>query len=78
MENNYDKTVKILSHNITWLRTHYEFSKERMAEILGVSVDVLNRIENGEIGDDLTVEAFLNAAKFFCVDTKDLFGKYLP
>lgn len=78
MGNNYYETTKILSHNIVWLRTHYEFSKERMAEILNISVDVLNKIENGEIGDDLTVEAFINAANFFCVETKDLFGKYLP
>lgn len=78
METNYYKTVKILSHNIAWLRTHYEFSKERMAQILDISIESLNKIENGEIDDDLTVETFLNAANFFCIETKDLFGKYLP
>ena len=70
-----EKEYKILLDNIVWLRKHYEFSKERMAEIMGISIEMINEIENGKLPDDLTVEAVLNMYRFFGIEPQDLLGK---
>lgn len=72
-----EKEYEILLGNIVWLRKHYEFSKERMAEIMGVTVDMLNEIEKGQMPEDLTVEAVLNMQDFFRIEPQDLLGKRL-
>lgn len=73
----FEKEYKILLDNIMWLRKHYEFSKERMAEIMGISIEMMNEIENGQMPEELTVEAVLNIHKFFGVEPQDLLGKRL-
>lgn len=72
-----EKEYEVLLNNIVWLRKHYEFSKERMAEIMGVSIEMLNEIENGKMPEDLTVEAVLNMQDFFRIEPQDLLGKRL-
>lgn len=72
-----EKEYKILLDNIVWLRNHYEFSKERMAEIMGITIDIFNEIERGKMPEELTVEAVLNIHKFFRVEPQDLLSKKL-
>lgn len=72
-----EKEYAVLLNNIIWLRTHYEFSKEKMAEIMGIRVDMINEIESHKMPDDLTVEAILNINKFFRIEPQDLLGKDL-
>lgn len=72
-----DKSWKIFIKNIVWLREHYEFSKEKMAEISGISVEVINRIENGEMPDEVTVETIIRLGNFFCVEPMELFSENL-
>ncbi len=70
-----EKEYEILLNNIAWLRNHYEFSKERMAEIMVITVDMLNQIEQGKMPDDLTVEAILKIEEFFRIEPQDLLEK---
>lgn len=72
-----DKEYEILLNNIVWLRNHHELSKERMAEIMDITVDMFNEIENGKLPEDLTVEAILNMQDFFRIEPQDLLGKKL-
>lgn len=72
-----EKEYAVLLNNIIWLRTHYEFSKEKMAEIMDISIDMMNEIENHKVPEDLTVEAILNMHKFFRIEPQDLLGKDL-
>ena len=71
------KSWQNFAHNVKWLRSHYEFSKEKMAKILGISVDMLKEIENNEIPIDLTVEVIPNISKFFLVEPQDLMRIHL-
>lgn len=40
-------------HNIKYLRMHYGLSKEKMAEIIQISTDNIDMIEQGEMPDEL-------------------------
>lgn len=71
------KSWQNFAYNVKWLRLHYEFSKEKMAETLGITVEMLEEIENNEIPIDLTVEAILNMSKFFLVEPQDLMRIHL-
>lgn len=66
---------KILVKNIVWLRMHYDFSEDKMAVIMGVSTEILKKVENGEIPSELTAEALIRLGNFFCVEPKELFNK---
>ena len=59
-------------HNIAWLRKHHGLSKKRMAEVLGVGVGSLNKIENGEMPSRLGVRVFLRIYAYFGIRPKDL------
>lgn len=72
-----DKSWTIFIKNIVWLREHYEFSKEKMAEISEISVEVINRIENGEMPDEVTVETIIRLGNFFCIEPMELFSEIL-
>ncbi len=57
MENTSSKTAfENLSHNIIWLRKHHGYSKRKMAELLGIGLWSLNRLERFEIPPKLTVD----------------------
>ncbi len=70
-----EKEYKILLDNIVWLRKHYEFSIERMADIMGISIEMLNEVENGKLPDELTVEAISNMQDFFRIEPQILLVK---
>ena len=68
---------KFFVNNIIWLRKHHKFSKEKMAEILGINVEMLNRIENGEIPEELSVEIIFKISSHFSLNPKVLFCEHL-
>lgn len=70
--NSIEKEYEIFLQNIAWLRNNYEFSKEKMAKIMSISVDMLDQIEQGILPDDLTVESILKIGKYFKIKPKDL------
>ncbi|MBQ8766255.1 MAG: helix-turn-helix transcriptional regulator [Clostridia bacterium] len=72
-----EKYWKNFVKNIIWLRKHYEFPKERMAEILGINVEMLNRIENGEMPEELNMEIIFKISNFFSLNPKELFSEHL-
>mgnify|MGYP003292088415 CR=1 FL=1 len=59
---------KIFSNNIKWLREQCEFSEEKMAKILGISVDMLKKIECGELPKELNCEILLRIHIVFGID----------
>ena len=62
MENTSSKTAfENLSHNIIWLRKHHGYSKRKMAELLGIGLWSLNRLERFEIPPKLTVDIIILA-----------------
>ena len=67
---------RIFSHNMKWLRNHYKYSKERMAETLDITVEMIDEIENGSIPDSLTVQIFFKIHKHFSIKPKDIVGIY--
>lgn len=70
-----ENSWKIFVRNMLWLREHYNFSKEKMAKISGITVEMLNRIENGEMPFELTAEIFIRIGNFFCVEPMELFNE---
>ncbi len=68
---------QIFVYNIVWLRKHYEFSEEKMAEIMEISVDLLKQIELGQGADKLSVEVIYKIYNFFGVLPNILMGKKL-
>ena len=52
-------------HNIVWLRKSNNFSEEKMAEILGISVEMLKQTELGNGADILCADVFYEIYDFF-------------
>lgn len=72
-----DISWQIFVYNIVWLRKHYEFSEEKMAEIMEISVDFLKQVELGQGADELSVEVVYKIHNFFGVLPNVLMGKRL-
>lgn len=68
---------QIFVYNIVWLRKHYKFSEEKMAEIMEISVDLLKQIELGQGADELSVKVIYKIYDFFGVFPNILMGKKL-
>lgn len=65
--------IKNFMRNIRFLRETNKLSKRKMAAILGISVENLNRIENGESMPDVSVEVVFNIYDYFGILPKDQF-----
>ena len=48
--------INTFLHNVIWLRKHYGLTKKAMAEKLGISLWMLNKIENGELPPGLQID----------------------
>lgn len=71
------RNFEIFLHNIVWLRKHYRLSKKGMAQILGISVWSLNKLENGEIPPKLKIDIVFSIQDHFGIHPKDLFDHAL-
>lgn len=64
-------------HNIKWLRNENEYSKSKMAKMLGISVKTLEKLENGEMPNKLSVKVISNVKYHFNLHPVEQFGKRL-
>lgn len=53
---NNEKQIQILCENIAFLRKENHLSKKEMATILGIGVQSLTKLENGELPPRLRVD----------------------
>lgn len=60
-------------HNLVWLRNHYDFSKEKMAQIMEIDVVLYEKIEKGDGGEELSVEVVYKVYNFFDVHCDEIF-----
>ncbi|MBR4017003.1 MAG: helix-turn-helix transcriptional regulator [Oscillospiraceae bacterium] len=68
------KALKILFRNITGLRKFYGYSKKEMAQILGIGIKTLDKIENGIIPPRLGVEIVFVVCQQFHIRPAVLFS----
>jgi len=69
--------LKIFSRNIVLLRTHYGYSQKHMAQLLGIGVESLCKIEKGIIPPRLTVNVIFAVQKHLYISPNVLFSKEL-
>ncbi len=72
-----NKEYDCFMHNVAWLRIKHGLSKRKMARILGIGLQTLNKIENGEIPPNLSVDVVFEIYSNFGVSPKNLFGNRL-
>ena len=68
-----DEELKNFMRNVTELRRHNGYSKKRMAELLGISIGTLSKMECGQFPPRLSVTVMYNVWKHFGVHVKDQF-----
>lgn len=71
----FDNEIKNFLDNIAYLRKQNKLSKRKMAEMLGIGVKSLNRIESGELPPNMGVNIVFKIEKNFGVSPKNLFLK---
>lgn len=64
-----------LIHNINRLRIHNKLSKKKMADIMGVSLKTINKIEKGEFPQRLGANNIYNICVYFKMSASELFEK---
>ena len=69
------REVQIFMQNVTWIRKKNGLSKKEMAEILGISVFSLNKIENGILPPKASVEIIFRIYDRFGVNPVSQFAK---
>lgn len=57
--------MEVFTHNIRWLRKKHDLSKRKMAELLGIGLWSLNRLERGQIPPRMTIEILFAVQKHF-------------
>ena len=57
--------MEVFTHNIRWLRKKHGLSKRKMAELLGIGLWSLNRLERGQIPPRMTIEILFAVQKHF-------------
>lgn len=70
-----EKEMKNFLHNLLWLKNHYNFSKEKMAEILGISVEIWEEVELEKIPTNLTGDVFYKIKENFDINPSDMIYK---
>ena len=67
-----EKEWQIFSHNVAWLRSHHGLSKMKMAELLGIGVGSLNKIEKGILPPQLSAWVIVEINRNFHIRPNDL------
>ena len=67
--------LTLFMKNVSALRKSYGYTKSRMANILGISVKTLNKIEACEFPSRLTVNIIYNLHKHFGILPKNMFAE---
>ncbi len=70
------KQIKTFLTNITAIRRHYGLSKKQMTQLLGISIQSLNKIEKGEM-PNLSVNILYRVYDLFGIKSSELFTEKL-
>lgn len=70
---NEKNDAQILCQNIKFLRQKHKLSKNKMAQILGVSMKTLNCIENGILPPRMSCEPLFRIQRHFGILPQHLF-----
>ena len=73
-----DQKIQNFLYNIKYLRAYYSLSKKKMAEIMGVSITTINKIESGVMPKRLNAENLIKLADFFLISIDMLFEELKP
>ncbi len=65
--------VNNLLYNIKWLRLQHGLTEKQMAEILGIGVGSLRKIEKEELPPRLSANIVFEVQNYFGIKAKDLF-----
>ena len=68
---------EIFLANVAWLRKHHNLSKKKMAQIMGIGIKSLTKIENGVFPERLRINVYFNIQRYFKISVKDQLEKYL-
>ena len=71
------REIENFMYNIAWLRRQNKLSKRKMAELLKVSVQSLNKIESGNMPMGISMNVFFLVQKHFGVHPADQLRKRL-
>ena len=74
MNDNIRKEHDNFTHNVAWLRKHHGLTKKEMAQMLGIGVSSLTKLENGIVPQRMTTEVLNQLCTHFHVDLSDLFA----
>ena len=72
-EETSDNELGSFMRNIAWLRKHHGLSKKKMAELLGIGVETLNKIEQGQFPPRLGVSVMEKLWIHFGIAPSDQF-----
>ncbi|MBQ8766403.1 MAG: helix-turn-helix transcriptional regulator [Clostridia bacterium] len=73
----YSETWEVFVRNIVWLRKHFNLSKKKMSEILGIDISTLVEIEKGSMPNEVTVDILFKAENYFGIPIKDLISRFI-
>ena len=64
-------------YNLAWLRKKHGLSRTRMAAILGIRISTLDRLERGDLPEDLPAEVLLHLMRWYCLTPSALLSGHL-
>lgn len=67
--------LQAFMENIAHLRKQYGLSKKEMAEILGIGVKTLDKIERGELPKRISTHVIFRIQDHFCIPPSKQFHK---
>lgn len=77
MKSANQQQFKNFSQNLIHIRTYYGLSKVRMAQLLGIGVGTLNKLEQGKIPPRLTIDILFFVQKEFHISPAQLLSGVL-
>ena len=73
MDPNVQKQLHVFLENIVFLRKQHKLSKKKMAEILGIGIGTLNRIEKGELPTRISTRVIFRIKDHFHLSPSEQF-----
>ena len=72
-----EEEIRNFIDNVILIRKKSGLSKADMARILNIKLDSVDKIEAGELSDDVSVEVIFRIYNYFGISPRILFGKSL-
>lgn len=70
-----EDAIRCLAYNVSYLRKELNISKNKMAEILGIGVKTLTKIEQGILPPRLSVKVLFKIQQCFGIPVSVLVGR---